>query len=476
MSRVRTALPQATAHGRLRFAALYLVQFIVVLDVTIVNVALPAIGADLGLGPRGLPWVISAYAVFFGGFLLVGGRAGDLLGRRRVFLAGLALFSASSLVCGLAWSPEVLIVARSIQGLGAALLSPTAFAMLATSVPEGPPRTRAIGLWGSTGAAAAMVGMVLGGVLAELVGWHWIFLLNLPVAAIVAVASRALLREHRAERSAHVDVVGAALVTGALLSFVYGLSNGPTAGWISGHTLATAAIGTTLLLLFVRRQTTTPDPLVPSAALAAAHRRAANVAGFVQGAMMLATLLLLSIAMQEVLGFGAVETGLGLLAIRGTSILWAQLGVRLVGHVGPRLLLTVGMLAMALGVGWFTRLSPGDSYTTDLLPGLLLLGLGIPLMFLSVSLIANAGVRADEAGLVSGLLSSSQWIGGAIGVAAVSTAASLDVHGALASESAGLVAAGVRSGFVVTLGIALLGVAVALAILRLRCPGCPRGG
>jgi len=435
------------------------VQFMVVLDVTVATVALPAIGADLGLSDGSLHWVISAYAIVFGGFLLVGGRAGDLLGRRRIFLAGTALFGVSSLLCGLAWSEESLVAGRIGQGLGSALVSPTAFAILTATFAEGAERTRALGVWGSTNGAAAAAGALVGGVLTETLGWHAIFLVNVPVAAFALVIAPALLGESRGARR-RLDVTGASLVTTALVLLVYALSDAPRSGWLAGRTFALLAAALVLLAVFVLRERRSPDPLVPRVVLGCGRRRAAVVAGFCHGAMMLSTFLLLTLALQQVLGLSAIEAGLGLLAVRGTSILWIQVGVRLVDRIGAPAVLGAGMVAMCAAIATFTGISPGGSYAGDILPGLLVLGLAIPFLFLSVSVVATSGTRAEDAGATSGLLNTCQWIGGAVGVALASTVAGLDAGGGLTDV------AGIAHGFWLPVGLGVVGIAVAAGLLR----------
>lgn len=435
------------------------VQFMVVLDVTVVNVALPAIGTGLGMGDSGLQWVISAYALAFGGFLLVGGRASDLLGRRRTFLAGLALFGASSLLCGLAWSQESLVAGRVGQGLGSALVSPTAFAILTATFAEGAERTRALGVWGSTNGAAAASGALLGGVLTETLGWQAIFLVNVPLAALALVVAPVLLGESRGVRR-RLDLTAASLVTAAFVLLVYALSDAPRSGWLAWRTLALIAGALALLALFALRERRASDPLLPRVALRSARRRGAAMAGFCHGAIMLSTFLLLTLALQQVLGFSAIEAGLGLLAVRGTSILWIQVGVRLVGRIGAPAVLGAGMVAMCAGIATFTGITPDGSYARDVLPGLLVLGLAIPFLFLSVAVVATSGARAEDAGATSGVLATCQWIGGAVGVALASTVAGLETGGGPTDAS------GIAEGFWLPLGLGLAGVLVAAGLLR----------
>jgi EmrB/QacA subfamily drug resistance transporter len=445
---------------RLSLVVLCVVEFMVVLDVTIVNVALPAIGADLDVGGGGLHWVITAYALAFGGLLLVGGRMGDLLGRRRILLVGTAVFGASSLVCGLAWSREALLAGRVGQGLGSALVSATAFAILTATFAEGRERNRALGLWGSTNGAAAVMGFLLGGVLTETLGWRAIFLVNVPLVMLALAVVPVVLAESLGERRRRLDVGGAGLVTAAVVLVVYALTEGPRSGWLSGRSLALASGAAVLFVLFAVRERRTADPLLPRVTLRSSRRVAAVLAGFCYGAMMLSTFLLLTLALQQVLGFSAIEAGLALLAVRGTSIVWSRVGVGLVGRVGAPIVLAIGMVAMCAGIATFTGISADGSYASDILPGLLVLGVAIPFLFLSVAVIATDGVRSEDAGATSGLLSMCRWIGGAVGLALVSGVANLD-GGGLANA-----AGSIAHGFWLPFGLGAAGVAIAAGLLR----------
>lgn len=435
-------------------ALLCAAQFLVVLDITVVNVALPSIRRDLDVPPGHLHWAISAYAVAFGGALLMAGRLADLRGRRRVFLAGMAAFGLFSLACGLAPSVEALAAGRALQGLGAALISPAALAILADAFPDGRARTTALGVWGSAGALAASSGVLVGGALTEALDWRWVFLVNVPVAAVAIAAGPALLPRDGSPRRGAPDLAGAALVTGGLMLLVAAAAEAGTPGWSPPRTAGLAAAAAILIAAFARRERRSADPLVPAVALRSPVLLAASAAGFLHGAMMLGSFLLLTLYMQDVLGMGAVAAGAGLLAVRGTSVVWANVGARLANAVGAPAVMLAAMAGMTGALLLLARAPAAGSYGRDLLPGLLVLGAAIPMLFLAVNVTALQGVAARHSGLASGLLNTSQWIGGALGIAAVS---------ALGAAGG---AAGIRAGFVACAALGGAGCAVAAALLR----------
>jgi len=468
------AMIASGVHLRIGLALLCAVQFMLVLDITVVNVALPSIQADLGLSESGLQWVVSAYALVFGGFLLAGGRAADLLGRRRLYVAGLVVFTVFSLACGLAWSSEVLVGARALQGLGAAMISPAALSILATTFPEGRGRARALGLWGSVGAFGAAAGLLFGGVCVSLLSWHWIFLANVPVGVVALLAAPVVLRESRAERRRTIDWQGATLATGGVVLLVTALTEAGRSGLAAPAALVPALGGIGLIAALVWWLRRARDPLVPRGLLRIGSVAGASVMGFAHGAMMLGTFLLLSLALQQVLGRSAIVAGAGLLAVRGTSILWAQVGARLVTRVGARRVLVAGILAMTAGIASFTRVSPGGSYAADLLPGLLVIGVGIPFLFVSLSSLALAGVPSRDTGVATGLLNTSQWVGGALGIALVSAFLSTTGDGGrLEGARLDELAAGLREGFWACAGLGVLGLATTLVLLH-RSRDLPR--
>jgi EmrB/QacA subfamily drug resistance transporter len=452
----------------LALALLSAVQFMVVLDIAIVNVALPSIKIDLGFSQENLQWVISAYALFFGGFLLLGGRAADVLGRRRIFLVGIVLFTVSSLFAGLAWSEGSLIGARAFQGLGAAIISPAALSILSTTFAEGRERNIALGVWGAVGGFGAAAGVLLGGVLTDALSWEWIFFVNIPVGVAAFVLTPLLLTESRDARVKTFDVPGGVLVTAGLSSLVYAITQAGRDGWLAGQTLAFFAASLLLLAGFVAWELRHPEPLMRLGILRIRTVSGANVAGFIMGTAMFSMFLMLTLYMQQVLGYSAMKTGVAYLAVAGTAIVWSAVAAQLVTRIGVKPVLVVGMTTLTAGLVYFTQVSVGGSYVGDLLPGFLLIGIGIGFAFVPISIAALAGVQASEAGLASGLINTSQQIGGALGIAALSTIATSQTDDKLAGGAALPTALvdGFSAAFAVGVVIAGLGIVAALTLIR----------
>ncbi len=445
-------------------ALICLVQFMVVLDIAIVNVALPSIQVDLGFAQENLQWVISAYALMFGGFLLLGGRVGDLVGRRRVFAGGLALFTVGSLLCGLSWSEESLIAARAIQGLGAAAVSPAALAILTATFLEGRERNIALGVWGATGGFGAAAGVLLGGVLTDLLSWEWIFLVNVPIGVGALALVRPLLRESR-DLSAHsFDVLGAVLVTSHLVLLVLAITQGREWGWSSARTIGVFVASASFAIAFLVWERRQADPLVPFSIFKLRTLTTANVAGFVLGTVLFAMFLLLTLYMQQVLGYSALETGFGYLAVAGTAVVWANVSAVVVNRVGAKPALVFGMSLLALGLVFFAQIPVGGDYWRDLFPGFLIIGLGMPFCFVPITILAVTGIRNEEAGLASGLINTSQQIGGALGIALLSTVAlgRTDDLVAAGTDQATAAVDGFQRAFWVGAAIAGVGVLVSL--------------
>jgi EmrB/QacA subfamily drug resistance transporter len=452
----------------LALALLSAVQFMVVLDIAIVNVALPSIKVDLGFSQEDLQWVISAYALVFGGFLLLGGRAADLLGRRRVFLVGIVVFTLASLLAGLAWSEASLIGARALQGLGAAVISPAALSILSTTFVEGRERNIALGVWGAVGGFGAAAGVLLGGVLTDALSWEWIFFVNVPVGSVAFLLTPLLLSESRDARVRSFDVPGAVLVTGGLSSLVYAITQAGQGGWLAGGTIAFVAAALVLLGGFVAWERRHAEPLMRFGLLRTRTVTGANVAGFIMGTAMFSMFLMLTLYMQQVLGYSAMKTGVAYLAVAGTAILWSAVAAQLVTRVGVKPVLVAGMVALTAGLVYFTQVSVGGTYASDLLPGFLLIGFGIGFAFVPISIAALAGVEAAEAGLASGLINTSQQIGGALGIAALSTIATSHTGDKLAAGVAPAAALvdGFTAAFLAGAGIAAAGVVAALTLIR----------
>jgi EmrB/QacA subfamily drug resistance transporter len=452
----------------LALALLSAVQFMVVLDIAIVNVALPSIKDDLGFSQENLQWVISAYALVFGGFLLLGGRAADVIGRRRIFLVGLVVFTVASLLAGLAWSEGALIAARSLQGLGAAIISPAALSILSTTFAEGRERNIALGVWGAVGGFGAAAGVLLGGILTDLLSWQWIFFVNVPVGTLAFALTPILLAESRDASVNAFDVPGAALVTGGLSSLVYAITQGGERGWLSGHTLGFFAAAVALLAGFVAWERRHPEPLMRFGIFQIRTVSGANVAGFIMGTAMFAMFLMLTLYMQQVLGYSPLKTGLAYLAVAGTAIIWSGVAAQLVTRLGVKPVLVVGMITLTAGLVYFTRVSVDGSYLGDLLPGFLLIAVGIGFSFVPISIAALAGVQPAEAGLASGLINTSQQVGGALGIAALSTIATSHTNSALKAGTAlpHALVNGFTAAFVAGAVVAAAGILVALTLIR----------
>jgi EmrB/QacA subfamily drug resistance transporter len=444
------------------------VQFMVVLDIAIVNVALPSIQTDLGFSQENLQWVVSAYALLFGGFLLLGGRVADIVGRRRVFVSGLVVFTAASLVSGLAWSEQSLIAARGLQGLGAALITPAALSILSTTFAEGKERNAALGAWGAVGAFGAVAGVLLGGILTDALSWEWIFFVNLPVGIIGLALTRPLLSESRDAAVKSFDAPGAVLVTGGLVGLVYAITQANDYGWGSIETAGLFGAAIALLVGFVAWELRTAEPLMSFSIFRLRTVSGANVAGLILGTAMFAMFLMLTLYMQQVLGYSAMRTGVAYLAVAGTAIVWSAVAAQLVTRIGVKPVLVVGMAALSAGLLYFTQVSVGGSYLGDLLPGFLLISVGLGFSFVPISIAALAGVRSSEQGLASGLINTSQQIGGALGIAALTYVATSTTDDAISSGTAVPVALtdGFQAAFYGAAAIAIVGVLVSLLVVR----------
>ena len=398
-------------------------QFMVVMDVAIVNVALPSIQRDLGVSENTLQWVVITYGLLLGGFLLFGGRLADLLGRRRILLTGLTIFSGASFLAGVSQSIGILIAARGFQGFGAALVTPAALSILAVTFTEGQERNRALGIYGAVGGTSATVGVIASGLLTDGPGWRWIFFINVPVGIVLIALATVFLVVDRADRSAgRFDVAGATTVTGGLLLLVYGLNRGADYGWTSPSTLALFGAAAVLLATFVRVEARSRHPLVPAAALRNRTLVAANLSAFFVFAAFFSFIFLGSLLMQQILGYSATKTGVSWLATSVTAFVASALtGAQLVGRFGVRRLLITGLSLLAIGVLWLARVPADADYLTDLLPAFVLAGVAIGLCAPSAQIGALAGVTDTATGFAAGLVETMREIGGAAGVAAVST-------------------------------------------------------
>jgi len=451
---------------RLLLPVLGAAHFLVVLDVTIVNMALPALQADLDLSPTGLHWVVTAYAVAFGGSLLLAGRLGDLVGHRRVFVAGLVTFTLTSIACGFAWSGPTLVGARIGQGVGAALVSPSAFSLLLAASRGTAERNRVIAAWGSIGSLGAVMGLVLGGALTELAGWRSIFLVNVPVGVAALAAIPIVVSGGRPSTSGRLDVVAGALATLGIGALALALSDAPLAGWTSPVTAATAAAGLVTVCLFARRDRRAADSLLPWSLLADARFLVPAVLGVVQGGAVLGMLFLLAAYLPAAYGLSPLETAAALLVLRAPAVGWAGVVGRLVTRFGAEPALVGGTALLAAGLWLLAAIEPNGQAAWATLATLLVLGLAIPASFVPASAAALAPVPDDRTGIASGLLKALQWIGGALGLALVAaTSGGLDTVGA----DTGSLADGARAGFLALAVLTTAGAVVACdGLVRVR--------
>ncbi|TDD72604.1 DHA2 family efflux MFS transporter permease subunit [Jiangella aurantiaca] len=442
--------------------------FMVILDSAIVVVALPSIETDLGFAPRDLQWVLSAYALTFGGLLLLGGRSADLVGRRRMFMIGLALFTVASLLCALAWSPAALIVARAFQGVGAAVLTPTALSIVTTTFAEGPERNKALGIWGALGGVGGTAGWLIGGPLTD-ISWEWIFLINLPIGATALALAPRLLRESRAvEQRRGFDPLGALAATAALVLLVYGVVEAPEAGWGDPQTVGLLVGSAVLFVLFAVVESRVAAPLLPLRILRSWTLVGANVTMLLFSTIGFGMPFILTLYAQQVLGYSAVKFGLTSIVFPLAVTVAAIAGQGLVLKIGFRVVATAGLALLGIGCLYLTQVSAGGSYFGDIFLGLLICGLGVGLTFVTCSIAALAGVDEREAGLASGLSNTTFQIGAAVGTAIVSTVAVSRTNDVIAGggDPLGAVVEGHQAGFLACVVLAGVGVVSALLLLR----------
>jgi EmrB/QacA subfamily drug resistance transporter len=471
-----TAATATAAPDPKRWQALAIVCvafFMTVLDVSIVNVALPSIGESLHFSATGLQWVITAYAITFGGFLLLGGRAGDILGRKRMFLVGVLIFSIASLVCGLSGSTGVLIAARAVQGFGAAIVSPSTLSIITTTFAEGPERNKALGIWGAMGGSGAAAGVLFGGILTKYLGWEWIFFVNVPVGVLVLALAPGIVRESRApDVGRNFDTVGAASVTGGLTLLVYGISKAPVDGWGDATTIGLLIAAAALIAFFVLWESRAANPLMPLSIFRIRTLAGANVVGALLGASIFADFFLLTLYVQNVLHYSALKTGITFLATAGTVVLVAGLAQWLSTRIGPKPVMVAGLALNTGALIWYAQIPVDGTYVHNLLGGYVMFGFGLSFAFIPVSIAALAGVGPREAGLASGLLNTAQQVGGAIGVAiASSVAVSHATHLLQTGDStAAALTGGYALAFWVIAGISAAGVVAALVLVKNEIP------
>jgi len=456
--------------------------FMTILDVAIVNVAIPSIEKDLNVTETTVQWVLIAYSITFGGFLLLGGRMADLLGRRLIFLVGLTLFTAASLVCGLSGSIGVLIGARGVQGIGAAIISPAALSIVSTTFREGAERNKALGIWGALGGSGAAAGVLIGGILVKYLGWQWIFYVNVPVGVLVFALTLPFVPESKAELGHHrFDAWGAITVTSGLALLVYAISKAPDVGWGSARTILLLIASVAILAVFVAIEQRSRAPLMPFRIFRIRSVLGANVVGFLLGAVIFANFLVLTLYVQQVLGWSPLKTGITFLATAGTTVIWAGVAQGLTTRYGPRPVITIGLLILAASMLWYTQLPVDGHFWPDLLPPYLIFALGLAFGFVPVTIAALSSVAPQEAGLASGLINTSQQIGGAIGVAIASTVFTSYVNSNLQPTLRGggtlaqVYTTGYQHAFWALIALALLGAVLAFVLLRGTKIEAPQG-
>jgi EmrB/QacA subfamily drug resistance transporter len=455
----------------LALALLAMTQFVVVLDAAIVNVALPSIGSALDFSQDNLSWVVNAYTLTFGGFLLLGGRLADLLGRRRMFMYGLVLFSLASLLGGFAQSDIWLIIARGAQGLGAAIVSPAALSIITNTFAEGAERNKALGVWGAVAGSGGAAGVLLGGVLTEYLGWEWVLFVNTPIGIAAAMLAPRLLAESRDEvEHRSFDVVGAVTVTAGLVLLVYALVDAPQAGWGSTQTIVLGIVAIVLLTAFVAWERTRIAPLVPFSIFRLRTLRGANIVSLLIAMSLFSMFFFISLYMQQVLGYDALKAGISYLPLAVTIIISAGVASALVTRIGFKITLIAGMVFVTIGLVWFAQVPPNGSYVSDLLGPMLVAAVGLGFAFVPVTIAAVTGIRPDQAGLASGLVNTSQQVGGALGLAILVAIANSTTSGLIEDGTSDLVALteGFQDAFLVGAGFALLGAILAATLISSR--------
>ncbi len=454
-------------------------QFMVVLDATIVNVALPSIQRDLHFTVDNLQWVVNAYTLVLGGFLLLGGRAGDLFGRKRLFLMGVTLFTFASLMNAVGTSAGMLILFRAVQGFGAAFISPIALSIVTTTFTDGRDRAKALAVWAAIAVGGASIGLVLGGALTEYLSWRWNFFINIPVGICVVVAAWRLLPAMAPARRQGLrgfDIAGAVTATAGLMSIVYGIVGANEYGWFAERTVGFLAGGLALLVIFVLIESRVAQPLVRLSIFRTRTLRAADITMLIVAGGMFSVFFFASLYVQEVLGFSPLRAGLGFLPLTAAIIISATAAQRLVGPLGIKMTGVIGMLIAAAGLALMTMISVNGSYLTDVLPGLTVMGLGLGLTFMPLTMLATYGSDAEDAGLASGLLNASQQVGGSLGLAVLSTLAAHQVtsqlaglgHPPTALEQASAAVSGYRAAFIAAAAMMLVGAILLSVLIRSR--------
>ena len=453
----------------LALVLLALTQFVVVIDASITNVALPSIGKALDIDQDSLSWVVNSYTLVFGGFLLLGGRLADFFGRRRMFMISMGVFGVASLAGGFAQSEEWLIIARAVQGLGAAIASPAALSIVTTTFKEGSERNRALGIWGAVAGAGGAVGVLFGGMLTQWAGWEWVLFVNVPIAAFVVWQAPKRLLESRAEEEKErtLDIPGAVSITAGLALLVYTLVDAATIGWAATETFVRGAIALALIAAFVLIEVKTRKPLVPFSIFRNRTLRGANIVGILTGMSLFSMFFLITLYLQQVLGQDALEAGLSYLPLAIATILGAGVAGQLVTRIGFKPVMVTGLLLLSVALFWFTRISVDGSFWVDVLGPSVLAGVGLGLTFVPVTIAAMSGTIPEEAGLASGLINTSQQIGGALGLAILASIANSATNDAIAGGTNQIAAlnSGFQDAFLVGAFFALAGAVFAALLI-----------
>jgi len=453
-------------------ALLCIAQFMVILDASIVNIALPTIGTALDFSQDDLSWVVNAYVLTFGGFLLLGGRLADLLGRRRVFMTGLVIFAIASLAGGFAESDIQLVVARAVQGLGAAIVSPAALSIITVTFKEGAERNKALGAWGAVAGSGGAVGVLLGGVLTDGLGWEWVLWVNVPIGIVAALLAPRLIAESRSEaKGRSFDIPGAVTITAGLSLLVYAIVNAEKAGWGSTETIVLLAISAALIVAFVAIEQRTLAPLVPFRIFRLPTLTGANAVGLLVGASLFSMFFFASLYMQQVLGYGAIKAGLSYLPLSAGIIISAGVSSQLSTRIGFKPVLVTGLVLIAAALFWWSQVSPDGSYVADILGPSVVAAIGLGLAFVSITIAAVAGVDERESGLASGLINTSQQVGGALGLAILATIANSVSDDKFATattpaEQGAALTEGFQQAFLAGAGLAVLALILCLILIR----------
>src|SRR3954447_9583586 len=490
--------PASNVDSNAVLAVVAIAQFMVILDATVVNVALPTIQRDVGFSEQSLSWVLNAYTLMFGGFLLLGGRLADRLGRRRLFVAGIAVFSGASLLCGISQSEGTLLVARGLQGLGGAMVSPAALSIILTTFAEGSARNRALAVWGAIAGAGGAIGLLLGGLIVQLLSWRWVFFVNVPIGAVVLALAPRIVPESRSQSvsAGGYDIEGAVAATLGTISLVFTLIKADSWGWTSGRTVAGFAIAAALIIAFVFIERRHRDPLVPLRIFSNRSLAASDATFLLVAAALFGMFFFCTLYLQQVLGFGALKTGLAYLPFSVTLIGASALASRLVDRFTPKPVLVTGLFVTTLGFVLLTRVPGQGDYASHVLPAMLVLGPGLGLSFVPVTIAATNGVASGDSGLASGLLNTTQQVGGSRGLAILSSVSTSRVTSSLQGGSALPTALthGFKGAFIVAGVLCAVGAVLALVLIPgrrreaedeqvevialsfARCPGAPYCG